>query len=69
MSYIRAKVADQQDPAAVEHGFALDEIDFGVRPDIDCNLDDEQLDFVLELIAKVNALAEGEALVVWKEIW
>lgn len=69
MSYIRAKQTDQQESAAVEHGFALDEVDFSARPDIDCNLDDEVLDFILELIAKVNALPEGEALVIWKEIW
>jgi hypothetical protein len=39
------------------------------RADLDMNLDDEMLDFVLALIAKVNDLPEGEALVVWKEIF
>lgn len=69
MSYIRAKLVEQEDPAAVDHGFALSEIDFDVRPDIDCELDDEILDFVLALIGKINDLGEGEALVVWKEIF
>jgi hypothetical protein len=69
MSYIRAKLMEQEEPAAVEHGFSLPEIDSEQRPDLDMNLDDEILDFVLALIGKVNALREGEALVVWKEIF
>jgi hypothetical protein len=69
VSYIRAKLVEQEDPAAVDHGFAVPEIDFEQKPTIDCNLDDEILDFVLDLIAKVNDLGEGEALVVWKEIF
>ena len=62
MSYIRAKLADideDQNVVAVE----LE------RPSVDANLDDEILDFVLELINEVNNLREGEALVVWKEIF
>lgn len=72
MSYIRSKRVEQVEPAAVEHGFALDEIDFEDRKgdhQLDMNLDDEVLSFVLALIAQVDELAEGEALVVWKEIF
>lgn len=69
MSYIRAKLMEQEDPATVGHGFSLPEISFEDRPELDMNLDDEMLDFVLALIAKVNDLAENEALVVWKEIF
>lgn len=62
MSYIRAKLADideDQNVVAVE----LE------RPSMEANLDDEILDFDLELINEVNNLREGEALVVWKEIF
>ena len=69
MSYIRAKKVEQLEPVATEHGFALYDIDFEADQDIDCELDSEQLAFVLGLIAAVNELAEGEALVVWKEIF
>lgn len=69
MSYIRAKKVDQVEPAAAEHGFALDEIDFSDRTGIDMDADFEILDFILALINQVNELAEGEALVVWKEIF
>lgn len=70
MSYIRAKLMEQEEPSAVEHGFSLPEISFDEdQPTIDCNLDDEMLDFVLALIQKVNDLREDEALVVWKEIF
>lgn len=69
MSYIRAKRMDQEEPVTVEHGFHLQEVSFDDRPDLDMNLDDEMLDFVLNLIAQVNDLSEGEALVVWKEIF
>lgn len=69
MSYVRADVVDQEETPAVEHGFALPTVDFEAEHDLDMNLDDEMLDFVLALIAKVNDLREGEALVVWKEIF
>jgi hypothetical protein len=69
LSYIRAKLIDQEEPAAVEHGFAVPEISFEEKPTLDMNLDDEILDFALALIAKVNELREDEALVVWKEIF
>lgn len=68
MSYLRAKVVEQEDPTAVEHGFALSEISFEDDPTIDCN-DDEQLSFLLALIGEVSELSEGKALVVWKEIF
>lgn len=69
MSYIRAKLVEQEEPAAVDHGFTLPEISFEERPELDMNLDDEMLSFVLALIGKVNDLREDEALVVWKEIF
>lgn len=69
MSYIRAKLIEQEEPVTVEHGFHLPEIDSEESPDLDMNLDDEILSFVLALIAKVNDLSEGEALVVWKDIF
>lgn len=70
MSYIRAKLVEQQEPSAVDYGFAIDEIDFEKKPDLDMNLDgDELLSFILAVIAKIDELAEGEALVIWKEIF
>lgn len=69
MSYLRAKKTDQNEPVLVDHGFALDEIDFEEEPTLDADLDSEQLSFVLCLIGLVDQLAEGEALVVWKEIF
>jgi hypothetical protein len=71
MSYVRSKLVQQEQPLSddVEHGFQVPEIDFEAKPDLDCNLDDEILDFILELISQVNELREGEALVVWKEIF
>jgi hypothetical protein len=69
LSYIRAKLLDQEEPVAVEHGFHLPEISFEEKPTLDMNLDDEILDFVLALLQKVNDLREDEALVVWKEIF
>ncbi|TXS35097.1 hypothetical protein [Streptomyces sp. t39] len=69
MSYIRAKLATQEDPVTVEHGFHIPEISFEDCPDIDRNLDNELLSFVLALIEKVDELREDEALVVWKEIF
>lgn len=65
MSYIRAKRVGVDTTTTTEDVVALDH---GV-PDIDCNIDNEMLDFVLDLIAKVNELREGEALVVWKDIF
>lgn len=65
MSYIRAKLAeidDLKDRRAV----VVSNLE---EPDIDFNLDDEMLRFVLALIAKVDGLGEGEALVVWKDIF
>jgi len=70
MSCIRARVAEQQEASAVDHGFAIDEIDFEKKPDLDYELDgDELLPFILAVIAKIDELAEGEALVIWKEIF
>jgi hypothetical protein len=73
VSYIRSKKVDQQEPVTVEYGMTLPEIDFEVhgRGDgsLDMNLEDEILQFVLALIAQVDDLGEGEALVIWKEIF
>ncbi len=63
MSYIRAHQVDR------ERTTPFADIPRVAKPDLDCNLDDEILAFVLELIEKVDALPEGEALVVWKEIF
>jgi len=71
MSYIVARKVEQEEPAAVEHGFTIPEIDFEdrIKNTLDKNLDDEILGFVLGLIKQVDNLAEGEALVIWKEIF
>ena len=69
MSYIRAKQVDVEEPVLYEHGLHLPEINSEERPELDMNLDNEILDFVLALIGKVNDLGEGEALVVWKDIF
>lgn len=71
MSYIVARKVEQEEPTGVEHGFHLPEVDVQERDKnvLDMSLDDEMLDFVLGLVAEVNSLAEGEALVVWKEIF
>lgn len=63
MSYIRANVVDR----ATTRPFV--DTTYVAHPDLDMNLDDEILDFVLALIREVNSLREGEALVVWKEIY
>ena len=66
MSYIRAKkVEDVQGYGRL----IIPDVDLEERPSLDMNLDDEILDFVLGLIHEVNSLREGEALVVWKEIF
>jgi hypothetical protein len=69
MSYIRAKKVDQEEPVTVEYGFRIQEVGFNDHHSLDMNLDDEMLAFVLGLIKQVDELAEGEALVVWKEIF
>ena len=72
MSYIVARVVEQlQQRAAIDHGFAIDDIEFADREknDLDMNLDDEILQFVLGVIDKIDELGEGEALVIYKEIF
>lgn len=71
MSYIVARKVEQEEPVAVEHGFHVPEIDFEDRKQntLDMNLDDEVLSFVQRLIGLVDNLAEGEALVIYKEIF
>lgn len=69
MSYIRAKLVDVL-PEETGKGRTVQVVhDDLENPVLDMNLDDETLDFVLALIAKVNDLDEGEALVVWKDIF
>jgi len=68
MSYIRAKKVDQLDTDAVDEGFEIEAIDFEIPPEIDLD-SDEQLDFVLKVIEAFDGLAEGEALVLWKEVF
>jgi hypothetical protein len=73
MSYIRAHKVDIEEGQVSRDGAVHLELpDYGEAGDqIDQhnNLDDELLPFVLELIANVDALADGEALVVWKVIF
>lgn len=73
MSYLRANKVGQMESDAdtdgFEHGFRLAPVNFEATPTLDHNLDDEQLSFVLSLIELVDNLAEGEAIVVWKEIF
>lgn len=71
MSYIVARKVDQEEPVGATYGMALSEIDFEDRDanTLDMNMDDEMLSFVIRLIAQVDQLGEGEALVVWKEIF
>lgn len=68
MSYIRSKRIDTPGPGDETKVGDVIAQDYGT-PDLDMNLDDEMLDFVLGLLAQVNGLNEGEALVVWKEIF
>lgn len=75
MSYIVARKVEQMESDAdtdgFEHGFRVSPIDFEDREKntLDMNLDDEVLNFVLGLIGQVEDLREGEALVVWKEVF
>ena len=71
MSYIVARVVETEEAVTAQHGFYIPEIDLEERDKntLDHNLDDEVLKFVVDLIALVDELAEGEALVVWKEIF
>ncbi len=73
MSYIRAKKVDIEEGQASHDGavhLELPDHDMaGDEMELDMNLDDEVLDFVLGLIEQVNELPEGEALVVWKVIF
>ncbi len=70
MSYFVARKVAQGDGGETI-GITLPEIDTTDRQAnvLDMNMDDEVLPFVLGLIEQVDELAEGEALVVWKEIF
>lgn len=73
MSYIVARKVDQEESDAdgFDYGFRVAPINIEDRDKntLDSNLDDELLGFVLGLIEQVDNLSEGEALVVWKEIF
>jgi hypothetical protein len=73
VSYIRAKKVEIQEGDASHDGavrLELPDHDMaGSEMELDMNLDDEVLDFVLGLINQVNELPEGEALVVWKVVF
>lgn len=73
MSYIRAKKVEIEEGGVSRDGrveLELPDHDrAGAELDIDTDMDDEILDFVLSLIGKVNDLREGEALVVWKVVF
>ncbi len=71
MSYIVARKVDQGEPSGIDYGMALAEINFEERERnaLEADMDFEMLRFILGLIEQVDALAEGEALVVWKEIF
>jgi hypothetical protein len=72
VSYIRAKQVGIEEGALSRDGAVHlelpdhDEVDEKI--DLDNNLDDEILSFVLGLIAMIDELPEGEALVVWKVV-
>jgi hypothetical protein len=70
VSYIVARVVDQNNEPPL-YGFTVDPIDFRdrTRNALDNNLDDEILDFVLGVVRRIDDLEEGQALVIWKEIF
>lgn len=63
MSYIRAHKVKQSSTTAIT------DVVHVANPYLDYNLDDEELKFVRDLLARIDNLGEGEALVVWKEIF
>ena len=73
MSYIRAKKVDIEEGQVSRDGAVHLELpdhdEAGSEMELDADLDFETLDFVLGLIAQVNELPEGEALVIWKVVF
>lgn len=73
MSYIRAKKVEIEEGVVSRDGYVglelPDHDEAGDDLDLDMNLDDEILNFVLRLIGQVEDLGEGEALVVWKVVF
>lgn len=68
MSYIRAeKVTPDEGPDTAMDIRVYREGDHTLDADMD--FDFEVLNFVLGLIAEVDKLDEGEALVVWKQVF
>ena len=72
MSRIRAKKVDIEEGQVSRDGAVHLELpdhdEAGEEMELDMNMDDEILDFVLGLVRQFNELGEGEALVVWKVI-
>lgn len=73
MSYIRAKKVEIEEGQVSRDGAVHLELpdhdEAGEEMELDLNMDDEILDFVLGLVGEVNELGEGEALVVWKVVF
>lgn len=71
MSYIVARVVDTEEHESINHGFSLPPVDLTDRDknNLDSNLDNEILGFVLGVIGLIDELSEGEALVIYKEIF
>jgi len=64
MSYIRASlVGNRSTTTSVGDYTSVD------TPELDMNLEDETLHFAWSLLNRIDELGEGEALVVWKEIF
>lgn len=63
MSYLRANKVDR------ERTNPFSDMTHVENPTLDADMDFETLNFVLSLIELVDNLAEGEAIVVWKEIF
>lgn len=71
MSYIVARFVEGEEHESIAHGFILPPVDYTDRDknDLDMNLDNEILSFILGVIKKIDDLSEGQALVIYKEIF
>lgn len=71
MSYIVARVVETEEHESIAHGFILPPVDLTERDknDLDMKLDFEILPFILGVIKKIDDLSEGQALVIYKEIF
>lgn len=72
VSYIRAKKVEIEEGVVSRDGLVSLELpdhdEAGSEMELDLNLDDEILSFVLGLVGELEDLREGEALVVWKVV-